>query len=195
MALDDPDLAAEARLLDAFVRGQTGAAEQLARTHTPRCLALAYNMLGNTAEAEEVAQDAMLRLWKIAPEWRAGEARIATWLYRVTSNLCTDRLRRRGRSAPLEDAADPPDPAPSVTARLIATDRRDALQRAMEALPETQRLAITLRHLEERSNPEIAEIMQVSVEAVESLTARAKRRLRQLLADKVESLSYRDDPE
>lgn len=194
MALDDPDLAHEARLLEAFVQGDERAAEQLAEAHTPRCHALAYHMLGDVTEAEDVAQEAMLRLWRIAPDWRPGEARISTWLYRVTSNLCTDRLRRRRRQAPLDDVAEPPDPSPSADARLISDDRHVALRAAIEALPPNQRLAVTLRHLEERGNPEIAEIMGVSVEAVESLIARGKRGLRAALKDKVDGLSYRDDP-
>jgi RNA polymerase sigma-70 factor (ECF subfamily) len=146
-------------------------------------------MLGDAAEAEDVAQEAMLRLWRVAPEWRQGEARVSTWLYRVVSNLCTDRLRRR-RGIGLDEIAEPEDGAPGVVERLIETDRAAALQGALNALPERQRQAVVLRHLEGLTNPEIAQVMQIGVEAVESLTARGKRALTGLLAGKREALGY-----
>lgn len=194
MALDDPEIRADARALKAYAQGESGVAEALAQDHVPRVLALAQHMLADRAEAEDVAQEAMLRLWKIAPDWEDGRARISTWLYRVTANLCTDRLRKRGRQAPLEAAGEPADPARGALAGLVEQDRADALRRALGRLPESQRMAVTLRHLEERSNGEIAEIMEISVEAVESLIARGKRGLKNALADSAESLSYKDDP-
>ncbi len=161
------------------------------QAHVPRLLALARRMLGNEAEAEEVAQEAMLRLWKTAPQWRAGEARVSTWLYRVAANLCTDRLRRSGRSVADPDL-DPIDDGPGQEARLMARDRADALQAALATLPDRQRLAVVLRHLEDRANPEIAEIMDLSVDAVESLIARGKRALKAALAPKASALGLKD---
>lgn len=118
----------------------------------------------------------MLRLWKIADEWRAGDAKVSTWLYRVASNLCTDRLRKK-RGVGLDDAPEIEDETPSVEANMISRDRGKALRGAMDKLPERQKLAITLRHFEELSNPEIASILETSVEAVESLLSRARRAL------------------
>ena len=94
--------APDAALLVAFANGDAGAAQLLAERLLPRTLAQAQRMLGDRAEAEDVAQEAMMRLWRIAGEWRQGEAQVSTWLYRVTANLCTDRLRRRKRSVPLD---------------------------------------------------------------------------------------------
>jgi len=134
-------------------------------------------MLGDAAEAEDVAQEAMLRLWKIAPQWHpGGGAKPSTWLYRVAANLCTDRLRRR-RGVTLEAVPEPEDGAPSAEERLIAADRAAALHAALAELPERQRLAVVLRHLEGCANPEIALVMGTSIEAVESLVARARRGL------------------
>ena len=79
----------------------------------PRVLRQAWRMLGDAAEAEDVAQDAMLKLWRQAGDWRPGEARISTWLYRVTRNLCIDRIRKRRPVVPVEAVAEPVDPAPS----------------------------------------------------------------------------------
>ena len=167
-------------LLARFAAGDRLAARTLTLRLAPRCLSLARRMLADQTEAEDVAQEAMLRLWKVAPDWQEGQAQVSTWLYRVTANLCTDRLRRR-RSLPLDDNFDMPDDTPGIDANLIARDRVAALHQAITQLPERQRAAIALRHFEERANPEIADILGLSVEAVESLLSRGKRNLTKLL--------------
>ena len=170
-------------LLARFASGDQAAARALTARHAPRVLGLSRKMLRDEMEAEDVTQEAMLRLWKIAPDWREGEAKVSTWLHRVASNLCIDRLRKRKRGGPpLDDIAEPPDPAPSATARLIAKDRASAVTEAMRRLPERQRIAIALRHFEDLGNPEIAERLEISVEAVESLLARGRRALAKDLA-------------
>ena len=152
------DMTDDATLLARYARGDAAAARLLTERLVPRIYAQAFRMLGDGAEAEDVAQDAMMRLWKIAPEWRTGEAQVTTWLYRVVANLCTDRLRKRPRrTVTLDAVTDPPDPAPSAEARLLATARQEALNRALADLPERQRLAVMLRHFEGASNTEIAD--------------------------------------
>jgi RNA polymerase sigma factor (sigma-70 family) len=159
---------------------------------TPRVFGHAVRVLGDRAEAEDVAQDAMMRLWKVAPDWRMGEAKVSTWLYRVTANLCTDRLRRK-RGVGLDEVDEPLDPSPSVSDQLQTRERMNALQAGLQTLPERQRQAVILRHIEGLANPEIAEILEISTEAVESLTARGKRALAQALAPAREKLGYEDD--
>jgi RNA polymerase sigma-70 factor (ECF subfamily) len=173
------DARLDAALLARAARGEAGAARLLAARHAPALLASARRMLNDPAEAEDVAQEAFLRLWRAAPDWPAsgGGAPVAAWLRRVAINLCLDRLRRRGRWAALDEAAEPPDPAPSALDRLAAANRAEALAAALAALPDRQRAAVTLRHVEELGNPEIAAALGVSVEAVESLLARGRRRL------------------
>jgi RNA polymerase sigma factor (sigma-70 family) len=185
--------APDAALLIAFANGDAGAAQLLAERLLPRTLAQAQRMLGDRAEAEDVAQEAMMRLWRIAGEWRQGEAQVSTWLYRVTANLCTDRLRRRKRSVPLDAVAEPLDTAPSVTARMQSEARAKALSDALAQLPPRQAEAVALRHLEGLSNPGIAAVMEIGVEAVESLTARGKRGLALILAGRREELGIEDD--
>lgn len=180
MAFDALEEVDDDALMVLYANGDGSAAAALAHRHVSRIKALGWRMLGDQAEAEDVAQEAMLRLWKIAPEWRAGEAKVTTWLYRVASNLCTDRLRKR-RGIGLDEIAEPQDDAPSALGRLIEDDRAAALRAALAKLPERQRLAVSLRHLQELANPEIAEIMDVSVEAVESLISRGKRQLSDML--------------
>lgn len=172
-----------AALLARFAEGDQSAARLLTERLLPGALRQAWRMLGDEADAEDVAQEAMLRLWRQAPDWRSGEAKVSTWLYRVTHNLCIDRIRRRRPGASLDDVAEPADPAPSVLARLTEDERSRALATAIAELPERQRKALVLRHFEELGNPEIGERLGCSVEAVESLLARARRQLAKRMAE------------
>ena len=197
--MDSPPASAsgdeDARLLARYAAGDRVAAARLVERFVPRILVWAGRSLADPAEAEDVAQEAMLRLFRQAPRWRADEARVSTWLYRVTANLVTDRLRRKvpGRAAgtaavPLAAVAEPPDGAPGAEQRLLAAERVTALRMALAELPERQREAVLLRHVEGLSNPEIAARLGTSVEAVESLTARGKRRLAALLRSRRDEL-------
>ena len=195
MPLDDlSDLADEA-LLARYAQGDRMAARVLVLRLSPRVLGYAARLLGDRAEAEDVAQEALLRLWRIAPDWRSGEAQVSTWLYRVVTNLVTDRQRARlrRRTDPLEGAPEPADAAPAVVAQLMEADRMAALDAALTQLPDRQRQAVVLRHIEGLTNPEIAAVMDVGVEAVESLTARGKRALTALLAGQRAELGYADE--
>lgn len=185
---DTPDEA----LLVLYANGDSTAARALMLRLTPRVLAYASRLLSDHAEAEDVAQEAMLRLWKIAPDWRQGEAKVTTWLYQVVGNLCVDRLRKR-RTVALDAVKEPDDGRAPVVEGMIENERAVALQAALETLPDRQRQAVVLRHLEGATNPEIADILEISVEAVESLTARGKRALTAALADRRKDLGYRDD--
>jgi len=174
-----------------FAQGEAGAARILTARLLPRVLNHAARVLGNRTDAEDVAQEAMLRLWRAAGDWQAGGAKVSTWLYRVTANLAIDRLRRAGRAVGLDDTDEPADEdALAADDRLIRADRMAALDAALARLPERQRQAVVLRHIEGVSNPEIAEVLEISVEAVESLTARGKRALAAALAGQKEALGY-----
>ena len=190
----DPYAAApDAALLVAFANGDRSAASVLTARLLPRVLSQATRMLGNRAEAEDVAQEAMIRLWKIAPDWRQNEAQVSTWLYRVVANLCTDQLRKRRGGVSLDQIGEPLDDAPSVAQAMQNDMRMKALSDGLAALPERQAQAVALRHLEGLSNPEIAQIMDISVRSVESLTARGKRALAEVMAGRKAELGYSDD--
>ncbi len=191
MPLDALNDASDEALLVAFGNGDRAAARALTLRLTPRVLGYAARLLGDRAEAEDVTQEAMLRLWRVAGQWRQGEARVTTWLYRVVTNLCTDRLRRR-RGVGLDSIEEPADDAASAEDGLARAQRLAALQEALMRLPARQRQAVVLRHVEGLSNPEIAAVMEVSVEAVESLTARGRRALAKALAGRREELGYGD---
>jgi len=152
MPLDATSQVSDDALMVLFANGDSTAAQTLTLRLLPGCFSLARRLLNNEAEAEDAAQEAMLKLWRAAPKWRAGEAKVSTWLYRVTTNHCLDLLRKK-RPQGLPENFDMADESPPVEARLIATDRQLALNKAMAALPERQRVALHLRHFDERPNP------------------------------------------
>jgi len=189
MYADAPDEA----LLALYANGDRDAARLLMHRLTPRIFRQAYRMLRDKAEAEDVTQEAMLKLWKIAPDWRQDEAKVTTWLYRIVANLCTDRLRKRRPNDSLDQVAEPEDGSDSADEKMQKKSRSDALNNALDQLPERQKQAVVLRHLDELSNPEIATIMDVGVGAVENLIARGKRALASVLAKRKDELGYSDD--
>lgn len=169
-------------LLRRVGQGDQAAIQAMVARKLPRMLALAQRMLGDPVEAEDVAQEAMLRAWCQAPRWTPGKAKFDTWLHRVALNLCYDRLRRR-REVPTEAPPDRPDEGPTPDRGLIAADVGRRVEGALQALPERQREAVVLCHYQELGNIEAAGLMNVSVEALESLLSRGRRALRQALAD------------
>ena len=173
----------------AFADGDRRAAQQLTERLMPKIYAHAYYRLGNTSDAEDVTQEAFLKLWKVAPSWKQDKAQVSTWLYRVVSNLCKDRYRRATLEGLISVQA-PSNESQSPTYKIEEGIRQKALYTAMSALPEGQRLAVQLRHIDELTNPQIAEIMGVSVEAIESLIARGKRKLTKILQSHKSELGY-----
>lgn len=189
---DSDDAAPDAALLVSYANGDVAAGRTLLARLAPRLFGYATRVLGDRAEAEDVVQETMLKLWKIAPKWRQGEAQVSTWAYRVMVNMCTDKLRMRqsrGQVA-LDAIAEPEADIKSAVDQMTDAARIDALQAALDALPERQRQAVVLRHLEGMNNPEIAQIMDIGVEAVESLTARGKRALKAALNGRKEELGF-----
>lgn len=144
-------------------------------------LSLARRMLGNRADAEEVAQEVFLRVWTHAARWEPGRAQFGTWLHRVATNLCLDRLRRHGTEN-IDSVPEPRSDAPNPHEELERQDLARRVDLALQALPPRQRAAVTLTHYQGLSNIEAAAILDVTVEAVESLLGRARRQLRAALA-------------
>jgi len=174
--LIDPD----AELVARAGRGDRAAAQALMARHLPKMMMLARRMLSDQGEAEDAVQDAFMRLWTHAARWQPGRAKFETWLYRVTLNQCYDRLRRR-QTAPLDEALEVPDPAAGPETVHENTVLAASIEAALASLPERQRAAIVLCHYQECGNIEAAEILGISVEALESLLARGRRALRQRL--------------
>ena len=193
----------EHRRLDGLGSGRTLAAESvatLARTaggdrlayaalvkrHLPRVLALARRMLGSEASAEDAAQEAFVRLWTHAASYDDSRALLTTWLTRIATNVCLDRLRKR-QEEPWDDSYDQPQAA-SQEKTLGDRQLANRVETELRALPDRQRLALVLCHYEDLSMAQTAQIMETSVEAVESLLGRARRSLKQRLAGEWQSL-------
>lgn len=176
---------ADEALLVLYRQGDPHAARALTERLVPGLLGYATRLLGERSEAEDAVQDAMLRLWRAAPEGRAGAPWLRAWLFRVVGNLCIDRHRRARRrpALPLEGAAEPEGRAAAGEELALQAERMRALDAALAALPDRQRQAVVLRHIEGMTNPEIADILQIGVAAVESLTARGKRALAAALGE------------
>lgn len=178
--VSDPD----EELVRRIGSGDDAAMQALVSRKLPRLLALARRMLGDAAEAEDVAQETFLRIWRNAARWRPGAARFDTWIHRVALNLCYDRLRRRREWTGLDlpELAAPMDhPATSGI-----EEASDHVERALQAIAPRQREAIVLTYYQAMSNIEAAAAMEISVEALESLLARGRRSLQSLLIRKAD---------
>jgi RNA polymerase sigma-70 factor (ECF subfamily) len=171
--------ASDEDLMLRVARGDERAFRRLTLRYTARSFSLARRIVGNDADAEEIVQEAMLRVWINAPCWRKVAA-FSTWLYRVVVNLCLNSRRRRP-FAPLDEAGDPPDPAPGASDLLEKRDVDRLVAEAIAELPERQRAAIVLTYHEGLNNAETAAILDTTVSSVEALLVRAKRTLRSKL--------------
>jgi len=166
-------------LMHRVARGDHAAYRLLVDKYLRHAVTVAYRVLFNRNDAEEVAQEAFLRVWQHAARWRAdGGASFKTWLNRVVVNLCIDRKRRPGMAA-LDDQVEiaDEDRATPYEDRL-ATETSDRVALALHKLPERQRAAILLCFWEGESNIDAAKALDISVGALESLLIRAKRTLR-----------------
>jgi RNA polymerase sigma-70 factor (ECF subfamily) len=144
---------------------------------------IAWRMLGDAAEAEDVAQEAMLKLWQQAGGWSAGGQGIGPWLARVTANLCIDRMRRI-RPVTGEDLPERADDTPLADEQLDEVRIRALTQAALQALPDRQRAAIVLTYWQECSNQEAAQALEMNLKAFESLLLRARKALREALVER-----------
>jgi RNA polymerase sigma-70 factor (ECF subfamily) len=181
----DPDSALIARV----ARGEPVATRSLVAAKLPRVLALATRMLRDGGEAEDVAQETFVRVWRHAAAWQPGRAKFDTWLHTVVLNLCRDRLRRR-RDVSSDAVPETPDPSPDAEAQLIETEQGRAVAAAIARLPERQREAILLVHYQDLSGADAAAVLDISIEALESLLARGRRTLRAQFAPSPEHVSH-----
>lgn len=173
-------------LLRRIVAREEAAFTAVVAAHYGRIVRMAVRLLNNAADAEDVAQEAFLKLWNDAAGIR-DESGLPAWLMRVASNLAFDRLRRKtpGAAAEFIDIADERTTADRDQRRAGISATIDG---ALAALPERQRLALVLVHFEGCEQKVAAAAMEVSIDALESLLARARRGLRAALSEDWQSL-------
>ncbi len=178
----------DAKLMAQVAQGDAVACRLLVQRHLSPLVGLALRMTRNNSEAEDIAQEAFVRLWKQSKNWQP-KAKISTWLYRVAHNLSIDAIRRRERQGVASsDMTEIEDTTTNQSGMRHKQDVTNQVQAAISSLPERQRTAITLVHHRDLSNKEAANIMDISVDALESLLARGRRGLRKVLEDQREDL-------
>lgn len=179
--LGDEALTAQVRAGDADAFGI------LAQRYGGRLAGFGAKVVGSQAAAEDVVQDVFVKFWQRPELFDPAKARFKTWVHRVVLNRCLDVKRRKQGSA-LEDIAEPVSPEPGQDEGLIASSRDAAVRQALNTLPERQKAALALCYLDDLSNKEAAEIMDLNIKALESLLVRARANLKQTLMPMKEHL-------
>jgi len=177
-ATPEPEIEWMARIRD----GDMEAFRCLVEAHQARVVGTISKMLGSDAEAEDLAQQVFIRIWKSAPRYRP-TAKFTTWLFRITRNLVFNELRRKRHF--VDQADEMPEPAERRDQEpdkvLMKGELQSAIQNAIDQLPESQRLAIIMRRYEGMAYEEIAAVMGTTVPAVKSILFRARAELRERL--------------
>jgi len=168
-------------LMTAAGRGDMDAFEELIRRHQQLAINVAYRFLGNREEAEDLAQQAFLNILERAESYRP-TAQFKTFLYRVVANACMD-YRRKKRPQPRAFLPERESVSSDPGSRMAREERVEMVREAIDGLPERQRMALVLQQYEDLSYLEIADVMDCSRSAVESLLVRARRNLRDALED------------
>ena len=178
--MQDSDSDDDEALVLAVAKGSEPAFAKLVARHSPSVYAVVRRFTGNDGDTDDLIQEIFWKLWKRAAKWRPGEARFSTWLYRVAVNHCIDwdRKRRWRRWLPLSEVAEMADDDIAIEERLEVRQALAAVRAEITKLPAKQRVALVLSVQQDKSNKEIAEIMQASEGAVEQLLVRARRTLR-----------------
>jgi len=190
LALRDPDI----RLMLQVRADQAGAFEELVRRYQARLLTVLQHLVGNAQEAEDLAQEVFLRIYRARARYRP-KSKFSTWLYTIANNLALNVLRSRNRKPevplpsgdsgplgprPAEQIV--PDPHSGPMTRLDRTELTEVIRRALDTLNERQRMAVVLNKYEDMGYAEIAEVMGLTPKAIKSLLSRARMNLRHILA-------------
>lgn len=189
--LPDELAARDVELMLRVKEGDTEAFAELVEIHQHRVVGTVAKMLGDDTEAEDVAQQVFVRVWRSAARYEP-TAKFTTWLFTILRNLVFNELRRRKRhpTASLDQPRDPDDDRPRDTedtrtktpdTTLLDDEMMDAIQRAIDELPETQRLAVIMRRYDDTPYEDIAEVLGLTVPSVKSLLFRARTELREKL--------------
>ena len=168
-------------LLTLIQDGNHDAFAVLVQRHTERFYRLAYRFVQNRETAEDIVQDAFLKLWESPERWQPERnSKFTTWFYRIVVNLCLDWQKKKHPLALAEEAS-LPDDRDTPDRAMVRTQEQQVLEQEIAALPERQRMAVTLCFAEELSNQEAADVIGVRLKALQSLIMRAKATLKERL--------------
>lgn len=183
-------MADEKNMILRVLDGDQDAFERLVKTYETQVYNLCLRMVGNQEDAKDLAQEAFLKAWR-GLQFYKFESAFSTWLYRLTSNVCIDFLRRQKRrpvvSLTMQEDEEQaveleiPDSAPQPEEQILYREQKTAIAAAMNQLEEEFRLVLTLRVIEDLPYEEIAEIMNLKIGTVKSRLARARMKLKSLL--------------
>jgi RNA polymerase sigma-70 factor, ECF subfamily len=165
------------QLIQEIKEGNQKAFAILVKKHASKFYGVAFRILGNQADAEDIVQDLFLKLWRTPDIWQEGRgAQFSTWFYRIITNKCID-FQRKKKPDQLLDGFDIVDKS-NLEENLDSIERKKMIERMIQELPERQKIAINLCFYEGFSNKEAAEVMQLNIKALESLLMRAKKHLK-----------------
>jgi RNA polymerase sigma-70 factor (ECF subfamily) len=175
----------DSQLMLAVAQGDQAAFTEIVTRHLTPVVNFAWRYVGRRSDAEDVAQEAFIRLWRHAPDWEDQGFSVRSWIYRIAYNLCIDELRKRKPVTPVEDevslaSAEQPDED------LYRDQRQQQVAAALNELPERQRTALVLCVYQGLSNRDAATVLDVSIEALESLLSRARRMLRNKMTEETQ---------
>jgi len=168
------------QLMESITEGNKAAMGEFVARHINRMKSFALRYIGRASDAEDIVQEAFFKMWCKAPQWQARDLPPTNWLYRITYNLCIDDIRKRKLEVAIDDDIDFIDSALPEN-NLIERKKKELLSMALNKLPERQHTAILLCHYQGQSNRDAAAIMDISVDALESLLSRGRRKLKERL--------------
>lgn len=178
-------------LLRRACKGDVQAFEELMQSHESRIYAIALRMMGNREDAQDCAQEAMVRIYRAMCSFK-GQSALATWIYRITMNTCLDELRRRKarKVTSLDSLVDtgwsPTDTGDTPEEHGLRVEKQNALNQAIQSLPDDMRAAIILRDVKGYSYDEIASILDANVGTIKSRISRGREKLREILSKQSE---------
>jgi RNA polymerase sigma-70 factor, ECF subfamily len=169
----------ESELISRSVGGDESAYQLLVEQHLPSLSGYVMRMMANAAEAEDIIQETFIRLWTHGYRYRPGSAKLTTWLHNIAHNLCIDYFRKHNRLVDISDEPDEEIPGPENN--YAQHGLKKDIQDAMMAIPERQRSAIIMCHYQGLSNKDAAIVLGITVDALESLMVRGRKKLRSML--------------
>jgi len=171
------------RLMGRIATGDKDAFAEFLKRHLDRIVNYARRYTGDRDDADDVAQETFVRVWLKAHSWQPGGSSPMAWVYRISYHLCIDLIRKRRPQVSLDNVDPPAAALDTPENRLISNAQTDTVMNMLGKLPQRQHAALTLCAYQGLSNKQAAAVMEISVEALESLLSRARRTLRTQLQD------------